>query len=396
MHSRWNDSDAARCSNELALNAYGSRLLGGDACLVLHGGGNTSIKLDGPARRMLYVKATGSDLATVTEQDFTPLWLDDVLALLARALPDNAHMYDALAHCLAQRGAPRPSIETLMHAALPFRCVQHTHADAVLAALNVDEIDAVHAQVYGELAPLVPYHHSGHALAHACQAVYRAKATPCSIGLILAFHGVVAFGDDAKSAYHNMIALVSRAEDFLRRHGAPPIQLAPASLDDTLPATLRTIHARLNQAAGRTLAVCVIRDAATLAFARREDLADITHEGPATPQHTVYTRRVPLIDGDIDGYSARYRAYLESRLGAVASAAMDTTPRIVLDAQAGLCAFGDTPEHARIAARMYYHDIGVIAGASTHGRYRAAPPAALALAEFEYGGYAARLTERAS
>lgn len=388
MKSRWNEADAARCDNELALRAYSSRLLGGDTTLVLHGGGNTSLKRDEDRAPVLYVKGTGSDLAAVDEQAFTPLRLDQVTPLLQHDQLDYAGMMRALDACLARRPAPRPSIETLMHAGLPFRFVEHTHANSILAAMNVDTIEAVHAEVYGERAPLVPYHHSGPALARACVETLRAHGTPNTIGLILAFHGAVAFADDVRTAYERMIELVTRAEDFLKARGAWDV--LPAAVSPT-PDTqaLAALHRNINAAADAPLAMHVEHDPRAVAFAQLTDLAEISQQGPATPQHAVYTKRVPLIGRDVAAYAARYREYLDTALGHSKSALIDAAPRIVLDAQFGLCAFGRSEREARIAAEMYVHDITIISRASAHGRYRSAPAAAIALAEFEYGGYAA-------
>lgn len=392
MNSLWQADGAARCRSALALRAYSSRLLGGDPTLVLYGGGNTSLKLDEHGERVLYVKGTGSDLATADESTFTPLRLGAVLPLLQQDHLDNAGMMRALEGCLLRRPAPRPSIETLLHAGLPYAYVEHTHADAVLAAMNVKDMEAVHAKVYGDLAPLVPYHHSGHALARACLDVFSAKRTARTIGLVLAFHGVVAFGDDARASYERMIDLVTRAEDFLKLHGAWDIDDAkPIS---TIPriAFPDSLHAAIEAAAGTTMYRHAISDALCLAFAQRPDLADVSQQGPATPQHAVYTKRLPMITRDVQAYARDYRAYLDTHLGTERSARIDTAPRIVLDPQFGLCAFGASPNHARIASDMYYHDIAIITRASAHGRYCAAPLAAMAQAEYEYGGFAAPST----
>lgn len=394
MDSLWNTTGAACCASELALRAYSSRLLGGNPDLVLHGGGNTSVKLEENGVRVLYVKGTGSDLAKVDERAFTPLALDGVLRVLAQEELDNAHMMRALDGCLVRRPAPRPSIETLLHGALPFRCVEHTHADAVLAAMNVDNIDDVHAQLYGDAAPLVPYRHSGHALARACIDVFRARRTASTIGLVLAFHGVVAFGDDCRTSYDNMIELVTRAERYLQERGAWHVTqstqvMFDASTHDT--AALAKLHNDINVVVGKPLEMIVVNDTPCLAFARRADLAEISQQGPATPQHAVYTRRLPLLGNDVSGFAMRYRAYLDEHLGHKASALMDAAPRIVLDPAFGMAAFGVDARSARMAAEMYQHDIAVITRASAHGRYRSAPPHAIAMAEFEYGGHAARL-----
>ncbi len=388
MDSLWTAAGAGRCQTDLALCAYASRLLGSDPALVLHGGGNTSIKCDAPEGRVLHVKGTGSDLARVRERDFTPLQLDGVLQVLRHDGLDNDGMRRRLESCVVRRPAPAPSIETLLHAGLPYRCVAHTHADAVLAAMNVDEIDAVHAEVYGDVAPLVPYHHSGHALARACMATFAAQRGAHTIGLILAFHGVVAFADDARTAYERMLQLVTRAENYLKTRNAWTLASAAPAPSVGSARALRPLRAAIDATAGAPMRMRVISDAQCLAFARRTDLADITQQGPATPQHAVYTKRVPLLTRDVTGYAAAYRGYLDKYLGATASARIDAAPRILLDPQFGLCAFGKTARSAQIAARMYRHDIDIISRASAHGRYRAAPPAAMAQAEYEYGGFA--------
>ncbi len=391
MISLWRSAVAASCPDELALRAYSSRLLGGDPSLVLHGGGNTSIKLGENGATVVYVKGTGSDLAQVEASSFTPLRLDGVTQVLVRPDMDNAAMMQALDACLARRPAPRPSIETLMHGGLPFRCVEQTHADAVLAAMNVDDIERVHAEVYGERAPLVPYHHSGHALACACMNAFNShRRTRNTIGLILAFHGLVAFGDDVRSSYENMIELVTRAEDYLRARGAWDVFETAHAASPAASQSLAAMHDEINTVAGAPLVMQIGSDPQCLAFARRDDLADIAQQGPATPQHAVYTRRVPLLGRDVQTSAARYREYLAASLGKAASRLMDAAPRIVLDPDAGVIAFGTTAREATMALEMYQHDIAIITRASAHGRYRAAPAAAIALAEFEYGGYAAK------
>ncbi|HTE13735.1 MAG TPA: hypothetical protein VK642_01530, partial [Burkholderiales bacterium] len=158
---------------------------------------------------------------------------------------------------------------------------------------------------------------------------------------------------------------------------------------------LEKMHTEINAVAGVPLLMHIASDAQCLAFAQRADLAEISQQGPATPQHAVYTKRVPMTGRDIETYAARYRDYLDTHLGEKASALIDAAPRIVLDPQLGLCAFGKTAREACIAAEMYRHDIAIISRASAHGRYRSAPPAAIAQAEFEYGGYAAHLHQAA-
>lgn len=132
----------------------------------------------------------------------------------------------------------------------------------------------------------------------------------------------------------------------------------------------------------------------TLAFAQRPDLATVSQQGPPTPQHAIFTKRVPLIDGDVIAYAARYHDYLERTLGTAARGRIDAAPRIALDPRFGLCGFGVNAHYATIAAEIYLHDIDIITRASTHGDYRAAGEHDIARAELEYGGFELRVREQ--
>jgi rhamnose utilization protein RhaD (predicted bifunctional aldolase and dehydrogenase) len=391
VNSLWNDSEAARFSGELGARVYTSRLLGQDKSLVLHGGGNTSVKIGDH----LYVKGSGSDLGTVDETAFTPLRMKGAQQVMAQEPHDNAEMMRLLDACLVRRPAPKPSIETLLHTALPFRYVEHTHADPVLAVVNTENGERIAADMYGELAPLVPYHHSGVQLARACLATLTAHGTPRTIGLVLQYHGIVAFGDSARASYENMIRLVTIAENYLKSKGAWDIDPAPlprAPIDRTALATLRTMTSRT---AGFPLVMHTVRDPLSIAFSRHADVRAMSQQGPATPQHAVFTRRVPQLGRDVDAFAGAYRDYLQRSLGAAAHA-LDPAPRVVLDPAFGMCALGVNEKYARIAAECYRHDMQTILRASAHDRYRAAPEVAIAQAELEYGGFEKKLRERVS
>jgi ribulose-5-phosphate 4-epimerase/fuculose-1-phosphate aldolase len=265
VNSLWNDLEAARFRGELGARVYASRLLGQDKSLVLHGGGNTSIKIGD----ILYVKGSGSDLAAVDESAFTPLRLECAQQVFAQEPRDNAEMMRLLDACLARRPAPVPSIETLLHTALPFRCVDHTHADTVLAVVNTENGERIAAEVYGELAPLVPYHHSGVELARACRALLSRHGTPRTIGLALQFHGIVAFGDSAQASYENMIRLVAIAETYLKSKRAWDVNLAaprPAPIDRMALVALR---AAVSRTAGFPLVMHTARDSLSFDFSQQ-------------------------------------------------------------------------------------------------------------------------------
>ena len=382
-------------SADLAAAVRVARLVGADPALVLFGGGNTSVKVTDGAHQVLYVKGSGADLAHVTESDYTPLALTAVRALLDADLPDNRAMYDALAPHVLRESAPRPSIETMMHAGLPAAHVIHTHAAAVLAIANT--VGAAHhlAAAFGAAAPVVPYRHSGVDLARACVGVWRRADPRQACGLVLAHHGALTCGRDADEACARMLAMAERAERYLAAQGAPRVVEArrpgdaspvPARLLDA--AALMTI-ARLRDAAGRVAGRKLVgtrRGGAFIdAFVRRTDLATLAAQGPSTPGHAIWTKRVPQIGSDVAAFATAYRAYLDG------AEALDCAPRVVLDAAFGLVAFGVTKRHADIAAAVFVHDAAIMVRAAALGGYATIGAGLMRSAELEYAGFEARV-----
>ena len=384
MKNLWDDAEAALHKGILGPRVYTSRLLGREKSLVLYGGGNTSLKARPTTADVLFVKGSGSDLGRVEAADFVPLDLEAARKVFELSSVQNSAMASAVERCVIGTSSVRPSIETMLHAALPFPYVEHTHADSILAVANVEDGERVLAELYGDLAPSVGYHDSGLELARACLEALERRGTERTIGLILRFHGAVAFGDSARASYENMLRLASMAEEFLKSHGAWEVRTATPAVAPLDEAAVSALQSAVSNVAGSPLAVHCARDPLTLAFARRDDLHAISQEGPATPQHAFFTKRVPLIGRDVAGYARRYRGYLESHLGAAALQRIDCAPRVVLDPALGLCAFGTDATAAATAAEVYRHDIEIISRASAHGVYRSAPEAAVALAEMEY------------
>ena len=387
MDNLWDENTAQRYATPLALRAYTSRLIGGNPDLVLHGGGNTSLKTPDT----LYVKGTGADLSAVGEQHFTALDMKGLRTLLDDSRLSDAERMRRVDACKKTPQAAKPSIETLMHAALPYSHVEHAHADAVLAVANVETCVDTCNTVFGELAPVVPYQHSGAGLALACKQVFESRATQRTIGLILAFHGVVAFGHSARESYGNLLHLVTLSEDWLRKRNAWHLPAADATADaNAVFSSTENLRNEASALAGFPLSMRIVSTPETLAYARRPDLGEIALQGPPTPQHAIYTKRMPLIDGDMQTYAARYRMYLQQTLGG-ADHGLDAAPRIVLDPAFGLCAFGVNDHYAGIAAEIYLHDIAIISRASAHGCYRSASAGDIARAELEYGGFEQRV-----
>src|SRR5437763_733060 len=231
MKSLWSDAEAAQYSGPLGPRVYSSRLLGRDKSLVLHGGGNTSVKLRekdlfGEERDVLYVKGSGCDLETIEPSGFSPLPLAYVQKLARLPALADAQMVNELHTHLLRAGAPRPSVETLLHAILPHAYVDHTHADAVLSVSNAPEGEKRIREIYGERVVVIPYVMAGFDLAAYCAREFPRQAGKHTIGMVLLSHGIFSFGKDARESYERMIELVSMAEEYLQRkkawHAAPP------------------------------------------------------------------------------------------------------------------------------------------------------------------------------
>src|SRR4029077_13019217 len=239
MKSLWSDAEAAQYSGPLGPRVYTSRLLGRDKSLVLHGGGNTSVKLRqknlfGEEENVLYIKGSGWDLETI-EAARVPTAQFGYLLPLAQldALPDT-EMVNQLATHRLKSSAPAPSIETILHACLPHKFVDHTHADAVLTITNTPAGERRIREIYGDAVVIIPYVMPGFDLARVCAKEYPRQASAGTIGMVLMNHGIFSFGDSARQSYERMVELVCRAEDYLKRERAwniPVPGLRPARID---------------------------------------------------------------------------------------------------------------------------------------------------------------------
>jgi rhamnose utilization protein RhaD (predicted bifunctional aldolase and dehydrogenase)/NAD(P)-dependent dehydrogenase (short-subunit alcohol dehydrogenase family) len=377
MKSRWNDAEAAQFCGPLGQRVYSSRLLGRDKSLVLHGGGNTSVKLRekdlfGEERDVLYVKGSGCDLETIDAQGFAPL----PLAYLRRlpqlpALADVQMLNELNTHVL-RADAPSPSVETLLHAILPYKYVDHTHADAVLAISNAPDGERRIREIFGERVVVIPYVMAGFDLAAYCAREFPKQATAKTVGIVLLSHGIVSFGADARESYERMIELVSRAEDYLARQNAWAVSSAP----NALPCVDRLEIARLRRAISEKAEVPVvlkINDSPKfLGFAQRPDLERIAR-GPATPDHLLYTKPAPMLGRDVAAFAQSYRAYFERNAARAREpkTMFNAAPRAVLDPQFGFAAAGRDAREAAIIEELYDHGIDVILRAEALGGWQA-------------------------
>jgi rhamnose utilization protein RhaD (predicted bifunctional aldolase and dehydrogenase)/NAD(P)-dependent dehydrogenase (short-subunit alcohol dehydrogenase family) len=367
MENRWSDEDAAGHGGELGLRVYTSRLLGADPALVLHGGGNTSVKatgtdLLGRPVDVLHVKGSGSDLADIDASGFAPVRLDHLLELATLEELTDREMAEQLRLGCLRSDAPAPSVEAILHAILPDTYVDHTHADAVLTITNTPNGRTWIEQLYGDRVVVVDYVMPGFALARRCAVEFPEQHTGATIGMVLLQHGIFSFGATARESYDRMIELVSMAEDFLAGRSAWVLPEHGGSA----PATDRVARARLradvSDAAGAPMVVTTTRTPRTEAFLARPDHTELADRGPMTPDHVIRTKRVPLLGRDVAAYAREYSEYFERNRprSPLPLRMLDPAPRVVLDAELGLLTVGRSAEDAAIARDIVVHTLDAI------------------------------------
>ena len=405
MENRWAPASAdGGHRDELDACVYGSQLLGRDPALVLHGGGNTSVKrpfhdITGQRIDALYVKGSGWDLATIERAGFAPLRHDRLLELLALdSLSDMDMMRELSAACL-NPAAPAPSVETLLHALIPHKAVQHSHADAIVTLTNTADGERRVEDVYGTDVLIIPYVMPGFDLAKVVSQMWDDDRY---CGMVLLNHGLFTFADTTKEAYERHVALISRAEAWLDEHApiAAPTDEPPPPCRCLRLAELRR---QLSEVAGKPLIARRHWTPQIARFVARPDLESLADRGPLTPDHVLRTKRTALVGTDIKAYTEAYTGYFSdnaARTGARLEM-LDPAPRILLDPEIGLLGIGETAKAAAIATEIYAHTMPVLERAEDHlGGYVALLPEdvfdveywSLEQAKLALGGPKARFT----
>jgi rhamnose utilization protein RhaD (predicted bifunctional aldolase and dehydrogenase)/NAD(P)-dependent dehydrogenase (short-subunit alcohol dehydrogenase family) len=378
MKSRWSDAEAAQFTGPLGARVYTSRLLGRDKTLVLHGGGNTSVKLReknlfGEDEDVLYVKGSGWDLETIEAAGFTPVALGYVRRLAGLPRLSDPQMVNELNTHMLRAGAPSPSVETILHAILPHPYVDHTHADAVLSVSNAPEGEKRIREIYGDRVVVIPYIMAGFDLAAYCAREFPKQAGKNCIGMVLLSHGIFSFDADARQSYERMIELVSMAEEYLQKKKAWHIGVEPKSASSFDRLEVAKLRRAFCDQAGFPMILRINDSAKFLGFAQRRDVEKLSQQGPATPDHVIRTKPFPMLGRDVAGYARKYREYFD-RLAAKAAekkTMLDAAPRVALDPQLGIAAAGRTAKDTAIVEELYDHTIDVILRSEALGGWRA-------------------------
>ena len=323
MQSLWNDQSAAtHAQDPLALRVYSSRLLGGDPALVLHGGGNTSVKatatdIFGDSLDVLYVKGSGWDLGTIEKPGFAPVRLDVARRLADFATLSDGDMVKTLRSALLDPGAPTPSVETILHAIIPFKFVDHTHADAVVTIMDTPDGAMRIRDLYGPNMFIVPYVMPGFILARTVYEMTQGVDWPKLDGILLLNHGVFTFADDAKTSYERHIAIVTQAEEYLARQ--VKVFMPPAIRKPEKLAALAQLRQAVSIARGEAVVARLDSREPAVAFSNVPTIGAVATRGLLTPDHVLRTRRIPVVLGDdvvadVQRYVSAYDAYFARNL----------------------------------------------------------------------------------
>ena len=405
MESRWSDADASEFrtryrsfGDALALRVYTSRLIGAEPDWVLHGGGNTSVKarardLFGREIDVLHVKGSGWDLASIEPAGLPALRLEPLLALRGLDALSDEDMVAEQRRALLDPAAPNPSIETLLHAFLPARFVDHSHADAILALTNQPDGERVVRSLFGDRLGWVPYVMPGFALAKRAAEIF--EKNPAVEGLVLEKHGLFTFADDARTSYERHAALIDRSRQAIaaRVEGRRPLDARPVvamrEWEEVAP-IVRGALARPSGDPDRPWHRVVLERRSSdeiLHFAAAEQGPQLAAAPPITPDHVIRTKgpylfleRPPYanpgalrerLDDEIGAYRRRYAEYFARCCAArgVERTLLDPTPRVLVLPGIGLVAAGESRAAARIAADIAEHTVRTKIWATALGQY---------------------------
>lgn len=381
MKNLWNAADAAEYETDLEQRVYSSRLLGMDPSLVLHGGGNTSVKivesnLLGEQENILYVKGSGWDLASIEPAGYTPIRMDHLLRLAKLDSLSDSQMVNEMKTHQTVASAPTGSVEAILHAALPYKYVDHTHADAVVTITNTPNGEDRIREIYGDQVVIIPYVMPGFDLARMVAERFASESGPNTRGMILMNHGIFSFAGTAKESYEHMIDLVGLAEQYLQQQSAWDLPGPDASDRPAVDLTgIAELRRKVSHAAGHAVILHMDDSGEALQFCRRDDMQRISQQGPATPDHVIRSKRLPQLGRDVTAYVEAYKAYFhEHAAGARTPVAMlDPAPRVILDVDWGLLTAGKSLKEANINRDIYRHTMEIIQRAELLGGWRALP-----------------------
>jgi rhamnose utilization protein RhaD (predicted bifunctional aldolase and dehydrogenase)/NAD(P)-dependent dehydrogenase (short-subunit alcohol dehydrogenase family) len=382
MKSLWNDEVANTfADDDLAMRVYTSRLLGSNEDLVMHGGGNTSVKARtrdffGSEVEVLYVKGSGWDLKTIEKPGFPAIRLKETRMLAELETLSDPDMTRQLRALMLDPSAPSPSVEAILHAILPAKFIDHTHTDAIVTLSNNPGGDEILAGLFPDCL-ILPYIMPGFILSRQVNEAIKRHDPGQYKGIILMHHGVFTYSDSAKIAYEDMIELVTRAEDYIAAHGVTKMPAASHSVDLF---DLVRIRKAVSDARGSAQLAMLDQTPEAQGFCSLANVADIATRGPITPDHVIRTKRIPVIisakpgEGvpEVTQFVGDYQAYFES-FSHAGLQMLDPAPRLGIWRNAGSIAFGSSEKECNIIADIARHTRWAIQTGESIGGWEALP-----------------------
>lgn len=378
MKSLWKDTEAKPfLRNPLDLRVYTSRLLGREADLVLHGGGNTSVKIEvknlfGERDEILYVKGSGWDLATIEADGFAPVKMRTLKKMEMLERLSDPEMVKLQRASMIDPSAPNPSVEAILHAIIPFCFVDHTHADAVVTLTDTPHAQKYIQEIYGDRVLLIPYVMPGFLLAKKIYQMTKNLDWNSIDGMVLMNHGVFTFHDDAKKSYEMMIRLVSQAEAFIKKKNAEPNVKKAKCSEDLLE--LARIRQAVSKAKKSPMIARLDQSPEAVSFSNSQDVSEIAARGTITPDHVIRTKRAAVVIGGnceknvadyVKAYERYFKKYAKGKL-----TALDPAPRWAVWPGYGTISFGPSLKDAEIAFDIVQHTIRAIRQAEALGGWK--------------------------
>ncbi|RAZ81158.1 bifunctional aldolase/short-chain dehydrogenase [Planococcus halotolerans] len=394
VQNLWNEEKAATLNEGLSELVYRSNLLGSDRAVCNWGGGNTSMKTTetdfrGREIEVMWVKGSGSDLATMGAQNFTGLNLEDIRPLAEREEMTDEEMVNYLTHCVIDSTHPRASIETLLHAFLPFKHVDHTHPDAIISLCCADNGQELAKEIFGDRFVWVPYVRPGFTLSK--MIAEGVKNHPDADLVLMEKHGLVVWGETAKESYDKTISVISEAESFINsRLKEEPVfggKKYDALTDEDRRNILSKVMPVIRGAVSDDKKMLLTYDSAedVLEFVNSHDAAGLSQVGAACPDHLVHTKMKPLfVEWDpatknaeqlaeavkvgIENFKEEYKAYFERNKNE-GDIMFEPAPRVILIPGIGMVNSGKNVTMANVSGALYHRAISVMKGAEALGKF---------------------------
>ncbi|MEZ2715987.1 bifunctional aldolase/short-chain dehydrogenase [Niallia circulans] len=394
VQNLWNNEKASQLNKGLEELVYRSNLIGTDRAVCNWGGGNTSMKtiekdFRGRDIEVMWVKGSGSDLATMKAHNFTGLKLEDIKLLMERKEMSDEEMVAYLSHCMIDRSHPRASIETLLHAFLPYKHVDHTHPDAIISICCADNGKQIAEEIYGNRFVWVPYIRPGFTLSK--MIAEGVKNNPNAELVLMEKHGLVVWGETAEESYNKTISIINEAEKYIHNKideeqvfgGEQYPALNEEEAEEILSQVMPVIRGAVS--GEKQMLLTYDRGADVLQFVNSKDAKTLSQIGAACPDHLVHTKRQPLyiewnpttkditslkekIKSGVEEFKKEYTSYFD-RNKETGDQISETAPRVILIPGIGMVNTGKTLAMAGVSGALYHRAISVMKGTTTLGNF---------------------------